>query len=521
MLALLPLSAVAQTTLSPGTAVDVYSVSSSSSHATAAFDGSNAITCYQGSSPTSGRCAHVGLSGTTITVGNSDTFNSASSGSLAASAFDSTNAVVCYYDTSGNCVHIGRSGTTISSQAEVQFNSGIIQYTSTAAFDSTNAVVCYKDGDGSDLGGNCAHIGRSGTTLTIQTEVEFESEWVFVLGAAAFDSTNAVVCYALTSSAKCAHIGRSGTTISYQTAVTISGSTGTSDPSVAAFDSTNAVVCYGKFVSGSSVGKCAHIGRSGTTISYQTAVEFESGSVSDLRVTAFDSTNAIVCYRDVLDSNKGKCVHIGRSGTTLTMQSPVVFETGSTAYIAATAFDADNAYVTFQDSGDSKSKGILIQRTTDSSGGTVGDPHLSLAHGGKADFRGLHNTAFNFLSVPGLSISVRTVARDFVRWATGGIKTPLLMKDGVYAQPLGQVVHGSFIDAVYVRAHSKMTGADVLIAIPAEQTRSFRLYRYNPTSSESFVHSNARVRGGLPENPAHALRCTYCAHCARSMAQGG
>ena len=155
MLALLPLSAVAQTTLSPGTAVDVYSVTSPSSHATAAFDGSNAITCF------SSTCAHVGLSGTTITVSNSDTFNSASSGRLAASAFDSTNAVVCYYDTSGNCVHIGRSGTTISSQAEVQFKSGSISFTSTAAFDSTNAVVCYRFYDNSDFKGSCAHIGRS------------------------------------------------------------------------------------------------------------------------------------------------------------------------------------------------------------------------------------------------------------------------------------------------------------------------------------------------------------------------
>ena len=104
---------------------------------------------------------HVGLSGTTITVSNSDTFNSASSGRLAASAFDSTNAVVCYYDTSGNCVHIGRSGTTISSQAEVQFKSGSISFTSTAAFDSTNAVVCYRFYDNSDFKGSCAHIGRS------------------------------------------------------------------------------------------------------------------------------------------------------------------------------------------------------------------------------------------------------------------------------------------------------------------------------------------------------------------------
>ena len=37
----------------------------------------------------------------------------------------------------------------------------------------------------------------------------------------------------------------------------------------------------------------------------------------------------------------------------------------------------------------------------------IKDPHIDLAHGGRADFRGGNNTLYNFLSTPGLSVNVR------------------------------------------------------------------------------------------------------------------
>lgn len=36
------------------------------------------------------------------------------------------------------------------------------------------------------------------------------------------------------------------------------------------------------------------------------------------------------------------------------------------------------------------------------------DPHLSFAHGGRADFRGRHNGIYNFLSAPGFAVNVKT-----------------------------------------------------------------------------------------------------------------
>ena len=81
--------------------------------------------------------------------------------------------------------------------------------------------------------------------------------------------------------------------------------------------------------------------------------------------------------------------------------------------------------------------------------------------------------------MPSLSVNVRTVDRDFVRWGKAGLSGGQWYngpEGRVFARAVGQVVHGSFIDRVYIRTRSKITGADVHVAIVAEQLRSFRLY---------------------------------------------
>jgi len=58
------------------------------------------------------------------------------------------------------------------------------------------------------------------------------------------------------------------------------------------------------------------------------------------------------------------------------------------------------------------------------------DPHLTFAHGGKADFRGCDGCLFNFLSARDLSVNVKTQAATFML--------------------RGSEVHGSFLTEVHV-----------------------------------------------------------------------
>lgn len=61
-----------------------------------------------------------------------------------------------------------------------------------------------------------------------------------------------------------------------------------------------------------------------------------------------------------------------------------------------------------------------------------GDPHLQLAYGGGADFRGRNGAYYAFLSTPDMSVNVRITAADFVL--------------------RGVLVHGTFITEVHVMA---------------------------------------------------------------------
>ena len=61
---------------------------------------------------------------------------------------------------------------------------------------------------------------------------------------------------------------------------------------------------------------------------------------------------------------------------------------------------------------------------------SAGDPHLTFGHGGKADFRGIDNGIFNFLSAKGINVNIKTQDATF------------MLKD--------TKVHGSFITEAHI-----------------------------------------------------------------------
>jgi hypothetical protein len=65
----------------------------------------------------------------------------------------------------------------------------------------------------------------------------------------------------------------------------------------------------------------------------------------------------------------------------------------------------------------------------------IGDPHLRLAHGGRADFRGCDGCMFNFLSARDLSVNVKTEA------ATFGLN--------------GGTVHGTFLTELHIVSYDR------------------------------------------------------------------
>ena len=79
-----------------------------------------------------------------------------------------------------------------------------------------------------------------------------------------------------------------------------------------------------------------------TSASAGTPVVFEAANVPQTSIV-YDSSNdkTVICYRDAGDSNKGKAIVGTVSGSSISFGTPVEFESGATPYIRAT-FDSSN-----------------------------------------------------------------------------------------------------------------------------------------------------------------------------------
>ena len=257
------------------------------------------------------------VSGTSISFGTAVVFESATTNWVSAT-FDSTNnKVVIGYADGGNGYYgtsiVGTvSGTSISFGSVVVFESANITYCS-ATFDSANnkAVFAYQDGGNSDYG--TAIVGTvSGTSISFGTAVVFAAASTYY-NSAIFDSTNnkTVIAYRGTSNYGTAIIGTvSGTSISFGTAVVFAAAS--SNNTHITFDSTNGKIIIAYKDNGTAEGRVIAGTVSGTSISFDTAVVFNAGSTTlgGQQAITYDSTNnkAVIVYRDVGNSNHGTAI---------------------------------------------------------------------------------------------------------------------------------------------------------------------------------------------------------------------
>ena len=119
--------------------------------------------------------------------------------------------------------------------------------------------------------------------------------------------------------------------------------TAAADKMVATFDSNeNKVVIAYQDVGNSDYGTAVVGDVSGTSVSYGTPVVFESAECSQIAIT-FDSNEnkAVIFYKDHGNSNYGTAIVATVSGTSISYGSAVVFESASSSNMSA-AFDSSN-----------------------------------------------------------------------------------------------------------------------------------------------------------------------------------
>ena len=249
-------------------------------------------------------------------------------------AYDSVNGKVVFaYADGGNGSYataiVGTvSGTSITFGTPVVFQASNTNSYG-VAYDSANEKIVISYVQISDYHGRAIVGTVSGTSISFGSAVKFQSSSIAQV-AAAYDSTaeKVVIAYRNLSNHGAAVVGTvSGTSISFGSIVVFEAAQ-TGNISLV-HDSTNnkTVIAYGDEAD-SGKGKAIIGTISGTSISFGTAVTFDSGSNIQNMSTVYDSTNSkiVIAYKDTGNSSYGTAIVGTVSGTSISFGSEVVFE---------------------------------------------------------------------------------------------------------------------------------------------------------------------------------------------------
>ena len=310
-------------------------------------------------------------------VGSNTVFESATS-SWNASAYDSNvKRIVIAYSDEGNSQHgtavvCAVDGTSLTFGTPVVFSSAEVNHIS-LAFDSSNnkiVIAWHNYVSGTDTGqAIVATVDSSNNSISFGSAATFESGNNSSIGCG-FDSTNNKVVIAYkdhsNSNRGTAIVGTvSGTSISFGSAVVFE--TGAAVRNIVMFDSSNdkIVIAYSDQADGDD-GKAIVGTVSGTSISFGSSTDFETGGVSgNWMGAAFDSTNnkVVIAYADGNNSAYGTGIVGTVSGTSISFGTPTVFESANSNYINV-AFNAaaGKVIIAYQDKGNSDT-GTYVEGT--------------------------------------------------------------------------------------------------------------------------------------------------------------
>ena len=333
-----------------GTAAVFESASTNESAAVYDSASNKVVISYRDAGNSSRGTAVVGtVSGDTISFGTPVVFSTRVV-EYSFLTYDSSNnrVVMAYADSQGSrygYAIVGTvSGTSISFGTETVFNSFEVQEVN-IAYDAgaQKVVIVYEDWGNSNQG--TAIVGTvSGTSISFGTEVVFDTFRCRFMSATYDAAAQKVVI---------AYIRENASGHGYAVVGTVSG-TSVSFGSPAAFNSAGTSHLFATYDAGaqkiviaysnngnSSYGTAIVGTVSGTSISFGTAVVFESATATQVSAT-YDANaqKVVVIYRDDGNLGYGTAITGTVSGTSISFDSPAVFESASTTNTGVT-YDAN------------------------------------------------------------------------------------------------------------------------------------------------------------------------------------
>lgn len=320
----------------------------------------------------------VDASDNSISFGTPVVYNSGYTTYSAATFDSSSNKIVIAYSDNGNNNYgtavVGTvSGTSISFGSEVVFKSSdaVAHIASTFDSSSNKVVIAYARAPG-EVG--YAIVGTvSGTSISFGSETNFRPTANSTDISIVYDVNSGKVVIVYTDQGNSQYgtavVGTvSGTAISFGTPVIYNSGSSLYNSIVYDSNAQKVVIAY-RNVGNSSYGTAIVGTVSGTSISFGTAAVFESAT-SDFPTTTFDSNSnkVVIAYRDVGNSNYGTFVKGTVSGTSISFDTPSVFNAGTTGSNdgITSVFDSNlnRNVIAYNDSGDGiKGKAIVFQNS--------------------------------------------------------------------------------------------------------------------------------------------------------------
>jgi hypothetical protein len=219
----------------------------------------------------------------------------------------SDKAIVVYTndgtDGYGKAVCASLSGTTVTMGSSVTFEAAdLSDVGKVVAMDSTHAIVAYADSGNLSYGTACC-LTLSGTTVTAGSPVVFFNNSVYPISIAMMDSSHAILLFSDNNDNVCTVcLTLTDTTISYGSVLTLEGTANSNGAGVVIrLSATEALVFYGATVSDPYDMFCRVLTLDGTTVTAgdaTTVVEATGGGAGVFNIAggAIDASNAVVAY---------------------------------------------------------------------------------------------------------------------------------------------------------------------------------------------------------------------------------
>ncbi|WP_438426524.1 Ig-like domain-containing protein [Aquimarina macrocephali] len=152
----------------------------------------------------------------------------------------------------------------------------------------------------------------------------------------------------------------SGNSITFGSSTQFAATVGGTHTAISAISATQFIVAFEDERGASDVGEMRIGTVSGSSISFGSSFDFASGDVDAIEMEALSSTNHIVVYRDVEDSNNGKAKVITVSGATLSFGAASTFLTAPTIWTGLDELSSSTFVVAYQTSTTGAEGGAVI-----------------------------------------------------------------------------------------------------------------------------------------------------------------